>query len=603
MYRNLCTVFAEVADRQPQHLALVRILKGQPYPLTYGEYLRRVIHLSAGLEATGVSFGDRVLLLSENRPEWAMSDYALLSLGAIVVPVYPSLPANQIEYLARDSGARVIIVSDEKQYRKGVEVSRAVPQLETIVVMDPPDVLNSNAIGFADIERRGTEVADAEAQFRQRIAQIPPDHIATFIYTSGTTGEPKGAMLTHQNLLSNVEASLQIIDAGPDDVFLSFLPLSHVFERMGGHFTAVACGATVYYCETLFTIARDMQIARPTVMLAVPRLFQSMRDRIMETVTKQPPLRRRIFHWAYRNASKAAQAIRGERKWTPWLRFKHRLADRLVLQKIRAFTGGRLRFFVSGGAALGKHNAEFFHAFGILILEGYGLTETSPVIAVNPPNDYRFGTVGKPIPGVEVRIAEDGEILVRGPNVMQGYYNKPAETAEVLDADGWFHTGDLGAIDADGFLSITGRKKDIIVLAKGKNVAPVPIEEQLKTSPYISEAVLFGDEQEVITALIVPQFERLREWATLQGLTFGNDTDLVGLPEVKQLMKQEIDRLTANLADFEKVRRFTLLDHPFSIETGELTPTLKVRRHFIKQRYAKELEAMARQHAKHVTER
>ncbi|MER3473078.1 MAG: long-chain fatty acid--CoA ligase [Armatimonadota bacterium] len=594
MYRNLCTVLAEVADRQPHHPALVRILKGQTYPLTYGEYLRRVIHLSAGLEATGVSSGDRVLLLSENRPEWVISDYALLSLGAIVVPVYPSLPASQIEYLARDSGARAIIVSDEKHYHKAVEVSRAVPQLETIVVMDPPAELASNAITFADIERRGAEVANAEARFRERIAQIPPTHIATFIYTSGTTGEPKGAMLTHNNLLSNVEASLQIIDAGPEDVFLSFLPLSHVFERMGGHFTAVACGATVYYCETLFTTARDMQIARPTVMLAVPRLFQSMRDRIMEGVTKQPPLRRRIFHWALRNASKSAQALRGERRWTPWLRLKYRLADRLVLQKIRAFTGGRLRFFISGGAALGKHNAEFFHAFGILILEGYGLTETSPVVAVNRPDDYRFGTVGKPIPGVEVRIAEDGEILVRGPNVMLGYYHKPAETAEVIDPEGWFHTGDLGAINADGFLSITGRKKDIIVLANGKNVSPVPIEEQIKTSPYISEAVLFGDEQDIITALIVPQFERLREWANLQGLTFQSDAELVSLPEVKQLIKQEIDRLTAHLAEFEKVRRFTLLDHPFSIETGELTPTLKVRRHFIKQRYAKELAAMAR---------
>jgi len=253
-----------------------------------------------------------------------------------------------------------------------------------------------------------------------------------------------------------------------------------------------------------------------------------------------------------------------------------------------------LRFFVSGGAALGRHTAEFFHAFGILVLEGYGLTETSPVVSVNRPEYYRFGTVGRPIPGVEVRIAEDGEILVRGPNVMLGYYNKPAETAEVIDPDGWFHTGDLGSIDADGFLRITGRKKDIIVLANGKNVAPVPIEEQLKTSPYIAEAVLFGDEQDVITALIVPNFEQTREWAKMQGLLVQSDAELVALPEVKQLMKQEIDRLTTLLAEFEKVRRFTLLDHPFSIETGELTPTLKVRRHFIKQRYAKELEAMRR---------
>jgi len=460
--------------------------------------------------------------------------------------------------------------------------------------MDPPDEFASNAISFTDIERRGAEDTDAERRFHERIAQIPPDHVATFIYTSGTTGEPKGAMLTHHNLQSNVDACLQVIHAGPDDVFLSFLPLSHVFERMAGHFTAVACGATVYYCETLFTIARDMQIARPTVMLAVPRLFESIRDRVMENVTKQPPLRRRIFHWAFRNASKAAQAVRGERRWTPWLRFKHRLADRLVLHKVRDLTGGRLRFFVSGGAALGRHTAEFFHAFGILVLEGYGLTETSPVVSVNRPEYYRFGTVGRPIPGVEVRIAEDGEILVRGPNVMLGYYNKPAETAEVIDPDGWFHTGDLGSIDADGFLRITGRKKDIIVLANGKNVAPVPIEEQLKTSPYIAEAVLFGDEQDVITALIVPNFEQTREWAKMQGLLVQSDAELVALPEVKQLMKQEIDRLTTHLAEFEKVRRFTLLDHPFSIETGELTPTLKVRRHFIKQRYAKELEAMRR---------
>lgn len=594
MYRNLCTVFARVAERQPQHPALVRILKDQTYPLTYGEYLQRVVHFSAGLEATGVAFGDRVLLLSENRPEWAIADYALLSLGAVVVPVYPSLPPAQIVYLAQDSGARAIIVSDEKQYRKAVEVSKAVPQVETIVVMDPPAELASNAISFADIERRGQEVEDAEERFRQRIAQIPPEHIATFIYTSGTTGEPKGAMLSHHNLLTNVEGSLQALHANADDVFLSFLPLSHVFERMAGHFTAVACGATVYYCETLFTIARDMQIARPTLMLAVPRLFDSIRERVLDHVTKQSRLRQRVFHWAMRNGAKAAQAVRGERRWNPWLKFKWKLADRLVLRKVREVTGGRLRFFVSGGAALGKHNAEFFHAFGILILEGYGLTETSPVVSVNREENYRFGTVGLPIPGVEVRIAEDGEILVRGPNVMQGYYNKPAETAEVIDSEGWLHTGDLGSLDADGFLRITGRKKDIIVLANGKNVAPVPIEEQLKTSPYISEAVLFGDEQEVITALIVPNFEQVREWAKMQGLLVRGDSELVRLPEVKQLIKQEIDRLTTHLAEFEKVRRFTLLDHPFSIETGELTPTLKVRRHFIKQRYAKELEAMRR---------
>lgn len=592
MYKNLCTVFAQIADTYAEQTALVRILKGQLYPLTYADYLRRVVNFSGGLEATGVSFNDKVLLLSENRPEWAIADYALLSLGAVVVPVYPSLPAAQIEYLARDSGARMIIVSDEKQYQKAVEVSRQVPQLETIVCMDPPAQAVSSAVSFAEIEQRGAQVVDAESRFRSRIVQIPPEHTATFIYTSGTTGEPKGAMLTHHNLLSNVEGSLQVIDAGHTDVFLSFLPLSHVFERMGGHFTAVACGASIFYCETLFTIARDLQLAQPTLMLAVPRLFENMRDRITENVTKMPPLRRRIFHWAFRNASKAAQATRGERRWNPWLRFKHRLADRLVLQKVRALLGGRLRFFVSGGAALSKDTAEFFHALGILILEGYGLTETSPVISVNRPQEYRFGAVGKPIPGVQVRIAEDGEILCKGPNVMKGYYNKPTETDAAIDPDGWFHTGDLGTIDADGFLRITGRKKDIIVLANGKNVAPVPIEEQLKRSPYISEVVLFGDEQDVITALVVPQFERVREWAKMQNLTVQSDTEIVQLPELKQLIKKEIDRLSSNLAEFEKVRRFTLLDHPFSVETGELTPTLKVRRHFIRQRYAEQIASM-----------
>ncbi|MEX0602052.1 MAG: long-chain fatty acid--CoA ligase, partial [Bacteroidota bacterium] len=381
-----------------------------------------------------------------------------------------------------------------------------------------------------------------------------PGDLLTIIYTSGTTGNPKGVMLTHRNLVSNIIASGEVIPIGEDDTLLSFLPLCHSFERMAGYYTAMACGATVAYAESIESVRDNLLEVHPTIVTTVPRLFERIHGRILKQVDSSPRVRRNIFHWAvgvgreYAKAAKAHSISRG-------LELKHRLASKLVFSKLQARTGGRIRFFVSGGAALPKSLGEFFEAVGIRIIEGYGLTETSPVLSANRLDDYKFGTVGKPIPGVEIKIAGDGEILAKGPNIMKGYYNNPSATAEVIDAGGWFHTGDIGMFDPEGHLMITDRKKHLFVSSGGKNIAPQPIENLFLQSKYIDQFVLLGDGRMFLTALVVPEFEILKDWASVNKISWSSDDELVRRREVKQLLQTEIDLLQKDLPSFEKVRR------------------------------------------------
>jgi long-chain acyl-CoA synthetase len=571
--------------------ALAHKPKGGTYQdISYTELGESVDAFSKGLNALGVQKGDRVALLSENRPEWAITDFGCLKAGAVTVPMFSTLTAAQVGYILKDSGSKIICVSTSRQLEKVTAIRDEVPTLEQIIVFDPIEgecpegVIQFEAVCELDGQGQGIGVRNP--------SYASEDDIATIIYTSGTTGAPKGVMLTHANFISNLQACKSLIDISDADVLLSFLPLSHVFERLGGHYLPLISGAKVAYAESTFTVAQNMREVAPTVMLSVPRLYETMHDRILRAVQEGSSLKQKIFHWGVSVGSSVSSAIQKGKKPSAILQLQQNIADKLVFAKLKAATGGRLRFFVSGGAALPQAIAEFFHAAGILILEGYGLTETAPVISMNHPEKWKFGTVGVPVPGVEVKIAEDGEILTRGPHVMKGYFNNEAETAEVIDADRWFHTGDIGIIDVDGFVKITDRKKNIIVLSNGKNVAPQPIESELVQSPFISQIMLIGNERKNLAALIVPNFDALKAWAAENGVETDDLSAMLRAREIQQLIQREIRSRLTDFADFEQVRRFSLLEKEFSQEADEMTPTLKLKRNVIIEKYADVIDGM-----------
>lgn len=586
---TLSKAFWRSVAQHGEKTALLVKREKQYRPITYTELGKRVYAFARALHELGVRKGDRVAILAENCPEWAITDWATLCLGAITVPIYPTLTAPQVGEILCDSEPKVLVVSDKKQRRKALEAIEGTPLNPQIICIEPDS--GGETPSFEQMLNQPGTLTESELQAIVEASQ--PSDIITFIYTSGTTGEPKGAMLTHSNLIPNIEGVLELIDWRPGDVFLSFLPLSHVFERMGGHFLPIYAGLTIAYAESLFTLANDMVTVKPTLMLGVPRFYASVMDRILASVRQMPPLRQKLFYRMLEVGKVYAQCWREGRSAPLGVRLRHGILDKLVASKIRERVGGQLRYFVSGGAALPKEVAEFFHAFGILIIEGYGLTETSPVLTVNPPNAPRFGSVGKPIRGVEIRIAEDGEILARGPNIMLGYYNKPEATAAAIDPDGWFHTGDVGHMDSDGYLYITDRKKDIIVLANGKNVAPQPLENLLKQSDLVQEAVVYGDGMSAPVALIVPNIDALRAFAKQEGVDADGDV-LLNHDAVQKRYRQELERVNRELADFQRLKGFRLVSQPFSIETGELTPTLKVKRRVVAEKYAHLLQEMAR---------
>jgi long-chain acyl-CoA synthetase len=547
---------------------------------------------SMGLCALGVGEGERVAILSENRPEWAIADLATLCARAVDVPVYATLTPAQIGYILGDCGAKVAFVSTPALAAKLAEVRSRLPLLEHVVRFEPDPVPGTTSLD--ELRARGREALARDAQtVRRRAAAVVAEDLATLIYTSGTTGEPKGVMPTHGNLTSNVLAAKKAIPGvGPDDVALSFLPLSHSFERTAGFNFMLHAGATIAYAESVEKVPENMQEVRPTIMCSVPRLYEKMYARVNEKVAADPPLRRRIFQWAMSVGAAAFRHRVARTRPGLGLRLRLALADRLVFSKIKARTGGRLRLFVSGGAPLAQEIAEFFGAIGLLICEGYGLTETSPVIACNRPDRIRPGTVGLPLDGVEVQIAEDGEILTRGPHVMKGYYKRPEATAETIDSRGWLHTGDVGHLDSDGFLVITDRKKELIVTSGGKNIAPQPIENRLKTNRFFAEVVMIGDKRNYPSALVVPNFAALEAWARERGLPVGDRAALVVRPEVEAHYLSLVGALTTDLAQYEKIKKVALLPAEFSQETGELTPTLKVKRRVIADKYREVIDRL-----------
>jgi long-chain acyl-CoA synthetase len=550
--------------------------------LSSREVLDRVQNTALGLRSLGIGPGDKVVILSENRPEWTMTDFAVQCLGAVVVPIYPTLMPDQIRYIVNDSDAKVIFASDRLLWPRVAAVRGELAKVAHYVVFDPEGI--DGAMPLAELIDRGrTHTASRGNGFEALALAVKPEDLASIIYTSGTTGVPKGVMLTHANFIHNIKALRSIVEFTDKDRILSFLPLSHVLERMC-MYAFLYTGATIAFAESIETVAQNLIEARPTIMVSVPRLFDKIYSRVIDQVLAGPGLKKKIFFWALGVGKKqAAKRLAGE-PVPGFLAFQHRLAQKLVYSKIIEKTGGRVRFFVSGGAPLSKDIAEFFYTLGLTVIEGYGLTETSPVVACNTIEGVRFGTVGRPIPGVEVRIAPDGEILTRGPNLMKGYYKKEAETREVME-DGWLKTGDIGRLDDDGFLIITDRKKDIIVTAGGKNVAPQPIENLLKTNNFIANAVVVGGNRKFISALIVPDFDKLETYARAARIPFANRAELVTRDEVRNFLLAEVGRTTPNLAPYERVKKIAVLDREFEIEAGEMTPTLKVRRSIVERKY------------------
>ncbi len=594
-YRSLYDMFLATVKRQPQHVALRAKQNSPTYNVsfTYQELADMVRQVAAALVDAGVAPGDRIAIASANRPEWVMMDLGAFGAGAADVPLYPTLTGDQMAYILNDSGARFLAVSNEAMLKKLLDVEDKIPNVGHVVCFDASTSRPKRMRFWTwdELLSHGREQLKQHAdELDKRQTEVQPDALASIVYTSGTTGEPKGAMLRHRNFLSNAVTAANIIDLTPEDVQLSFLPLCHVFERII-YYVMLYTGCSIAYAESIDAVPQNLLEVRPSLVPSVPSLFEKTYARIMEGVEQQPRTMRRIFN-AGLSLGRRYQQLKAEGKPVPPLmELEYRLAKKVAFKRIYARTGGNIKYFVSGGAPLRKDIGEFFLAVGLKIIEGYGLTETSPVITFNPPEKLKFGTVGKPIDGVECKIADDGEIIARGPNIMQGYFNKPEATREAIDGEGWFHTGDIGMFDSEGYLVITDRKKELLVLSNGKKVAPQPIENSLKASNYIEQAMILGDNRQFVGALLVPAFDAVKRWAAAEGgVTLGEPSTWDQNDKVRQLLTAEVEKVNKGLAQYEKVKQFAILDREFSQDKNELTPTLKFKRKIILEHYKDTVE-------------
>ncbi|MBX6353287.1 MAG: long-chain fatty acid--CoA ligase [Thermoflavifilum sp.] len=571
---NLVELLYQAVERYPDKDALRVKRNGKYEGITFRALWEQIHAFANGLRLCGVKEGSKVGIISTNCPEWPITDFATLLIGAVLVPVYPTLPAGQVEYILRNGDVEILVAQDESQYEKVRD--HWPPLLRRVIVIQGSGIsLDGRVISFANVMEMGRNPRGNLAPIHFRA--IPEDSLATIVHTSGTSGQPKGVMLSHRNIVSNVQSALTTLPVGAEDVSLSFLPLSHIFERTVGQYAALSVGGTVVYADSVDTVPQQLLEVKPTILITVPRLLEKVYAKVQENLAHAPAPVRRM-----------AEQVSSQGKASG---FQYRLVDRLVYRKLRAALGGRIRYVVSGGAGLNAQIAKFYIGAGIPIYEGYGMTEAAPVIAANPYGASRPGTVGKPIPGVEVRIAEDGELLVRGPNVMMGYYKQPDETEKTIDPDGWLHTGDIAELDPDGYLRIVDRKKNILVLATGKNVAPWPVENAIILSRYISEAVLLGDGRKYVACILVPDFEALAPLAKELGLA-EDKTTWVRHPQIRSLIGREVAKQTEGFADFERPKRAILLPRELSLEDGELTPSLKVRTKVLMQKYGREIERM-----------
>ena len=591
-FRSVVHLFQHRVESSADREAMSGRRDGQWYSLTWREADLRVRAVACGLLSLGLQKGERAAILATSSPEWVIADLGILSAGGATSTLYTSNTAEESAYILENSGARFCFVENPAQEAKVREVRGEVGSVEKLILMNGAPVAGDGwTIPLPELESRGAKWdADHPGAFDRVASSVGPEDLATLIYTSGTTGRPKGVMLTHDNWVFEAETLDDLNLLGPADQQMLFLPLAHSFGKVL-EVVFIALGVPTAIDGVIDDLVPNLAVVRPTVMAGVPRVFEKVYNRVVTGAREGGAVKYRIFQWALGVGARVSTLRQQQREPSGFLAFQHRLADKLVYSKLKERFGGRLRFMISGGAPLSRAIAEFFHAADILILEAYGLTETSAGSTGNRVERFKFGTVGRALKGVEVRIAEDGEILLRGRNIMKGYYNLPEATAEALEPDGWFHTGDVGQLDADGFLAITDRKKDILVTAGGKNIAPQNIENQLKAScPYVSQVVMLGDRRPFCVALVTLNEETAGKWAREHGIDYKDYADLASRPEVKQLIRDGVEAVNARLASYERIKDFHLLDHDLSQATGELTPKMSVKRKVVEQRHREILD-------------
>lgn len=597
-YRSIPDMLRSNAAEFRDRAALKYRKQGVFVTLTYAAFYERALMVARGLGRIGVKPGDRIAILSENRVGWVIADMGILCARAVTVPIYPTSTPEQIEYMINHSGARILFVSGKFQYTKLLKIRESIPGVELVVSFErflgDPELPVTTFYQLSEIDSPITP--EEKHGIEAGIDLIEPGDMLTMIYTSGTTGIPKGVMLSHHNIQTNVRyLTEQSGVISENDVMLSFLPLSHILERTAGYYLTISNGALLAFADSIEKVAENMVEIRPTIMICVPRLFEKIYHRIYESVHQMPTVKKALFHRAVDIGKRYVAARYIDGRIPPLLNLEYTIADRLIFSTIRARFGGNMKLFCSGGGPLDRTINEFFWIIGIPVFEGYGLTETSPALCFNNFEHIRFGSVGVALKGTEFKIAEDGEILVKGPQVMLGYYNDPAATAEVLQ-DGWLRTGDVGYID-DGFVFITDRKKELIITAGGKNIAPQPIENEIRRDKYVSSVFVYGDRKPYLTALIVPNLERLLEYAKEKHINYYQADDLVTHETVQKLFEQRVAEINKRLAPYETIKKFVLLAQDFSIDGGELTPTLKLRRKIIYEKYRQKIEDLYADHS------
>lgn len=592
MPQTVPEILFNTIQKFPTNIAL-KIKKGDTYQsFTYRELGQQVEIITNALSFMDLKSGDKIAILSNNRPEWPISDFAIFCLGGVTVPIYQTLPPNQIEYILKDADVRAIFVENQEQFDKIAMIDTALPGLEFVISFEAVESELRHVESFEGLLEKGTAKRNAQPLFFQEsLAAINPEQICSLVYTSGTTGDPKGVMLHHRGFVHDIIHSEARLNLKSTDTFLSFLPLSHLYERLAGHWCPMYVGATIQYAQSINTVIADLQDARPDVIVGVPRVFEKIAAKVQERVEQGSALKQGIFNWAQK-VGKQYHSDKIDNQLSGWLQFRYKIADRLVFKKIKAVMGGNMRYPIAGGAPLSVETLKFFEALDMQIIEGYGMTEAHLILTLTPFGHTRYGSCGQPIEGVDIKIASDGEVLVKGPTVMAGYYNKQNLTDEAIDPEGWLCTGDVGHLDQDNYLYLTDRKKNMLVTSGGKNVMAAPVENILKKSKYIEDVCLIGNKRKFVTAIVVPSYEALDIWAREKNLSDLSPADLVAHPDVLALFEKNIEALQEHLARFEKVKKIILLAESLTVEKGELTPSLKIKRSVLEKKHEQEIDAL-----------
>ncbi len=583
MFKSVPHILFSTIKECPAKKALMYKRHGQIKHFTYEEFGNQIRYLTSSFQELGIVPGEKIAIISNNRPEWTITDFSIMCHMNIVVPIHQNIPADQMLYILKNSESRILFIENEEHYQKIQQIKSKLSRVKAIVSYEKID--DDDILFYDDLIKKGRELYHKNPDyFNDSYASIDPKEVCTIVYTSGTTGEPKGVMLYHEAFVKEIISSEERLGLAEDEVFLSFLPLSHLYERVAGHWTPMYRTNTIFYSESINTVVDDIQVAKPTVIVSVPRLYEKITDKILTQVEHSSAIKRKLFYWALK-VGKEYNIRKYKGTLNPWIKKKFALANKIVFSKVKQKLGGNLKYPIAGGAPLSVKTLKFFESMGLNIIEGYGMTETHLIIALTPAAKIRYGSCGQPLDILEVKIADDGEVLVKGPTAMAGYYKRPKETAEMIDDEGWLHTGDVGYLDEDNFLYLTDRKKNMIVTAGGKNIAAAPIENLLKKSKYIDEACLIGDKRRFISALIVPNYERLQKWAKKNDLTFTTNKEMVEEPKIKDFIWQEVETQQEKLATFEKVKKIALLPTEFTLENEELTPSLKMRKKQIHENY------------------